>query len=268
MGVLRTASPPLHPGVIVTHADALPVAVVETDRKGMVVLWEGAARRIFGWAPAEVLGKPLEALPLVHEADTAFVDAVMERLRAGRERQLTHRNRNRTRSGEIRHCEWASTAIPGRKGQLGSLLSFVTDVTTEVEAEAAARRSESLLEAWCAASPEGFCAVDRGWQVLQWNPSAERMFDRSRTEVVGRVLWEVFPRLRGSVFQAAFEEALGDGHSRTVEDRAPNSPFWYTVTASPVSDGLLIFFRDVTGRRQMQQELLQAYSELERARAR
>jgi PAS domain S-box-containing protein len=171
----------------------------------------------------EVLGKRLEALPLVHEADAPFVEAVMERLRAGRERELTHRNRNRTRSGEIRHCEWAHTTIPGRKGQLGSLLSFVTDVTTKVEAEAASRRSESLLEAWCAASPEGFCAVDRGWQVLQWNPSAERMFERSRAEVVGRVLWEVFPRLCGSVFQAAFEEALGDGHSRTVRT-APELP--------------------------------------------
>ena len=69
MAVLRSASLPPHPGAIVAHVDALPVAVVETDRQGVVVLWEGAASRIFGWDAEEALGKRLEALTLVHEAD-------------------------------------------------------------------------------------------------------------------------------------------------------------------------------------------------------
>ena len=267
MTALHSASPSARPGALVAHVDSLPVAVVETDRQGVVVLWGGAASRIFGWEAAEALGKRLEALDLVHEADAAHVDAVMARLHSGLEWQLIHRNRNRTRWGEIRHCEWAHTVVPGRHGQLGSLLSFVTDVTAEVEAASASRRSEALLEAWSAASPEGFCAVDRSWTILQWNPSAERMFERTRAEVVGRSLWEVLPRLQGSAFHTAFEEALSEGYSRTLEDRTPAAPFWYSVTASPFGDGLVIFFRDVTGRRQLEQELLAAYSELERSRS-
>jgi PAS domain S-box-containing protein len=268
MGVLRTASSPPHHDAVAAHVDALPVGVVETDRQGLIVVWEGAASRIFGWSSAEAMGKSLEALNLVFEADVGFVEAVMERLRTGLERQLTHRNRNRTRTGEPRHCEWAHTVIPGRNGRVGSLLSFVTDVTAEVEADAASQRNVALLQAWSAASPEGFCAVDGEWRIVQWNPSAERMFERRRAEVAGRVLWEVFPRLRGTVFEVAFEEAKADGHSRTMEERSPDAPFWYTVTAAPVGDGLVIFFRDVTGRRQLEQELLAAYSELEHARHR
>ena len=265
MGALRTGLLPTSSAALAAHVNALPVGVVETDRQGRIVLWEGAASRIFGWRTSEVLGKSLEALELVHEADAGFVGAVMEPLRSGRKRQLIHRNRNRTRTGEIRHCEWAHTVIPGPHGRVGSLLSFVTDVTAEVEAETNSRRSDALLEAWSAASQEGFCAVDRSWHILQWNPSAERMFERSRAEVVGRVLWDVLPRLRGSEFHSAFDEALADGHPRTLEARSPESPFWYLVTASPIDEGLLLFFRDVTGRRQMEQELLAAYSELERA---
>ena len=266
MGVLRTASVPSNAGAVAEHVDALPVGVVETDRLGRIVVWEGAARRIFGWTSGEAVGRSIDSLDLVHEADLRFVEAVMERLRSGPERQLTHRNRNRTRTGEVRHCEWAHTVIPGRDGRMGSLLSFVTDVTAEVEADAAAQRNVALLQAWSAASPEGFCAVDDEWTILQWNPSAERMFELHRTEVVGRVLWEVFPRLRGTAFETAFLEAKADGHSRTVEERSPDAPFWYTVTVSPVGDGLVIFFRDVTGRRQLEQELLTAYSELEHVR--
>src|SRR5262249_19049701 len=254
MGALRTGLLPTSSAALATQVNALPVGVVETDRQGLIVLWEGAASRIFGWRTSEALGKSLDALELVHEANAGFVDAGRAPLRSGRRRQLIPGNRTRPRTGEIRHCEWAHTVVPGRHGRVASLLSFVTDVTAEVEAEIASRRSDPLLEAWSAASPEGFCAVDRAWQILQWNPSAERMFERSRAEVVGRVMWDVLPGLRGSAFHAAFEEALADGHPRTLEARSPEAPFWYLVTASPIDEGLLLFFRDVTGRRQMEQE--------------
>jgi hypothetical protein len=86
------------------------------------------------------------------------------------------------------------------------------------------------------------------------------MLERSHAEVVGREVWQVFPRLRGTVFHRAFEDALGDGHLRVVEDRAP-PPYaraWYSVTAVPSARGLNVFFRDVTGRRQLERDLLAA----------
>ena len=243
---------------VLEHLNALPVAVIETDEDGTLRMWAGAAERMFGWSAAEVLGSHIEGLELVHEADVAFVDAVMDRLRSGHERHLVHRNRIRTRSGEVRHCEWTRIALGSHPGRRPPILSYVVDVSGQVEAETTALTAGADLERWLRANPEGCCGLDREWRITHWNPAAERMLERSRAEVVGRELWEVFPELRGTSFHRAFDEAVADGHLRVIEDRAPRRRAWYSVTAVPSARGLNVFFSDVTGRRQLEHDFLAA----------
>jgi PAS domain S-box-containing protein len=158
----------------------------------------------------------------------------------------------------VRHCEWTRVALGGRPGHRPAVLSYVVDVTGLVEIETTALAARADLERWLRANPEGCCGLDRQWSITHWNPAAERMLERSRAEVVGRELWEVFPKLRGTVFHRAFEEALDDGHLRVVEDREPRGRTWYSVTAVPSARGLSVFFSDVTGRRQLEHDLLAA----------
>jgi len=243
---------------VLEHLNALPVAVIETDEEGTLRLWAGAAERMFGWTAAEVLGSHIDGLELVHAADVAFVDAVVDRLRSGHDRHLVHRSRVLTRSGEVRHCEWTRIALGTPPGRPPAILSYVVDVTGQVEAEATALTARADLERWLRANPEGCCGLDRDWRITHWNPAAERMLERSRAEVVGREVWEVFPELRGSTFHRAFDEALADGHLRVVEDRGPRGRAWYSVTAVPSVRGLNVFFSDVTGRRQLERDFLAA----------
>ena len=250
----RAAVPESH--ALLEHLGALPAAVIETDAEGKIRLWSGGAERIFGWPAAEVLGTHLDALELVHEADIPFVDAVIDRMRSGRERTLVHRNRNRTRSGEIRHCEWTRIRLGGAPGRTPAMLCYVLDVTAQVEAETLALSARAELERWLRANPQGFCGLDHTWHITHWNAAAERMLEKSRAEVMGHELWEVFPELRDTPFHRAFEEALADGHLRILEERAPRRRSWYGVTAVPFPRGLYVFFSDVTGRRQLEREVL------------
>ena len=243
---------------VLEHLNALPVAVIETDEDGTLRMWAGAAERMSGWSAPEVLGGHIEGLELVHEADVAFVDAVLDRLRSGHERYLVHRNRIRTRSGEVRHCEWTRIALGSHPGRRPTILSYVVDVSGQVEAETTALTAQADLERWLRANPEGCCGLDREWRITHWNPAAERMLELSRSEVVGREVWEVFPELRGTTFHRAFDEALADGHLRVIEDRGPGGRAWYLVTAVPSARGLNVFFSDVTGRRQLEHEFLAA----------
>ena len=241
---------------VLEHLGALPVAILETDKDDTLRTWAGAAERMFGWSAAEVLGSRLDALELMHEADVAFVDAVVDRLRSGHNRYLVHRNRIRTRAGEVRHCDWTRIVLAGRPGRHQTILSYVVDVTGQVTAETAALAARGDLDRWLGTNPAGCCGLDRAWCITHWNPSAERMLERSRAEIVGREIWEVFPDLRGTAFHQALEEAMADGHLRVVEDRVPNGRAWYCVTAVPSGRGLNVFFSDVTGRRQLEHDLL------------
>jgi PAS domain S-box-containing protein len=254
-------SPPL-----LDHLSALPVAIIETDGDGILQTWAGAAERLFGWSAEEVLGTDIDALELVHDADLAFVDAVIDRLRGGHEHHLVHRNRNRTRSGEIRHCEWTRILLGTRSGRRPALLSLAVDVTAQFDAEQSALTACAELEHWLRANPEACLGVDRAWRITHWNPAAERMLERTRAEAMGRDLWEAFPEFRDTTFHRAFEEAVADGHLRILEDRAPRGGLWFSVTAVPSAQGLNVFISNVTGRRQLEQEVLRLDAAVKRAR--
>ncbi len=241
---------------VLEHLHALPAAVIEIDAQGTVRTWAGGAERLFGWTADEVLGRDLDSLGLVGAADAPLVDAILKRFRAGRDRHLVHRSRIRTRAGEVRHAEWTRVLLGGPRGRAPAMLSYVVDVTALVEAERATLAARAELDRCLRGSLEGICGLDRDWRITHWNPAAERMLDRSRAEVLGRELWAVFPELQGTVFHRAFDEALADGHVRVVEERAPRGRTWYAVTAAPSPQGLFVYFSNVTGRRQLEQEFL------------
>lgn len=215
-----------------------------------------------------MLGRNLASLELFDEADLPFVDAITERLGSARDRHRVHRHPIRTRAGELRDTEWTRIGLGAQRGSRRAMLCYVLDVTAQAEAERSAAAARAELERCLRASPQGICGLDRTYRITQWNPAAERMLDRSGAEVMGQGLFEVFPELRGTPFHRAFDEALADGHLRVLEQRAPRGRTWYEVTALPSAEGLTVFFANVTGRRQLEQDFLTLDAELKRARGR
>jgi PAS domain S-box-containing protein len=118
------------------HADISPVAIIEWDREFRVTHWSTAAQRIFGWTAEEVLGKRPYEWHFVHEEDSPEVTLVMQELVSGGTRSVV-RNRNWHRDGRVLHCEWYNSVLRDPAGEVISILSFVLDVTSRVEADGA-----------------------------------------------------------------------------------------------------------------------------------
>src|SRR4051794_4897706 len=70
------------PGFHSRLLDAVGQAVIATDANGIVVYWNAAAQRLYGWTSAEAVGTPVEQL-VVPEATAAQAAAVMGNLRNG-----------------------------------------------------------------------------------------------------------------------------------------------------------------------------------------
>lgn len=102
---------------------------------------------------------------------------------------------------------------------------------------------------------EAFYAIDADWRFLAVNRHAETFWGRSRADLVGKSMLELFPHFAGSPSHAAHARAM---HSRTMVETETIS----TATGSPVAlriypegDGLNVYFRDVTEKRRLQKEL-------------
>lgn len=128
------------------HLASSSLGVVAWDAGFRVLAWDGASERIFGWTAAEALGQRIDALRIIHEDDAEQVGRVMDALRRATP-HVVSRNRNRTRDGQVRYCEWNNTVVTGPDGALTSVLSIVVDRTEQVLAEERLWASRARLQA-------------------------------------------------------------------------------------------------------------------------
>ena len=118
-----------------SHIGNTPLAVMEWDRDFKLVRWSPQAEKIFGWGDEEVRGMPLIDNALVHEADREAARAQIARLTGGGEPRATGLTRNYRKDGETIWCEWYHSALLDDHGAIVSILSFVQDVSSRVQAE-------------------------------------------------------------------------------------------------------------------------------------
>jgi PAS domain S-box-containing protein len=93
---------------------------------------------------------------------------------------------------------------------------------------------------------EAFWAVDRDWTLTAVNAAAERAWGRSRDELLGRHIWELFPEVVGTPNHTAILHAMRSGVSQNFHDRSPAVHGWVTGRAEPTPTGLIVHFQDVT----------------------
>jgi PAS domain S-box-containing protein len=105
---------------------------------------------------------------------------------------------------------------------------------------------------------DGFVAFDRQWRMTYLNDrAAELILRRGLTveQVLGKVVWEVFPDLNGSELHREYEVAMRQQKPAVLDFYYPTLDIWLEHRAYPSEDGLTVYFQDVTERRQHQQVL-------------
>src|SRR3954447_14896896 len=118
-----------------SHINNTPLAVMEWDREFRLVRWSPQAQNIFGWHANEVLGMPINGNPLIFDADRETFAALVGGLMKGQEPRATGLTRGNRKDGETIWCEWYHSALLDDQGGIVSILSFVQDVSSRVEAE-------------------------------------------------------------------------------------------------------------------------------------
>ena len=171
-------------------------------------------------------------------------------------RMFTFTYRIVTRSGEIRWVLEQGRAIYGDNGEPLFLEGFIGDVTerkrTEAEALATSQRLGSVLEG----TLDCVYSMDRDFRITYFNENARRQFNRPK--LLGKRIREVLPGSEVSQFAECYRRVMETRKSESIEGFFPPDDAWYEAHVTPSDDGITIFYRDITARKDAEEALRQA----------
>jgi PAS domain S-box-containing protein len=127
------------------------------------------------------------------------------------------------------------------------------------QAEEALRTSKDELTRILDSITDGFVSVDREWRYRFVNTEGARILGRMRDELIGSVVWDAFPELLGTPFEAALRAASSEQRQKEVEAYFAPLQRWLSLRIFPAGDGLSVYYRDVSDRKSWEQRLLVQY---------
>jgi PAS domain S-box-containing protein len=210
------------------------------DASWRYVVFNRAAEEYFGVSRDEVMGRSLwDVFP--QGIGTSFERycrrAMVERLPTTVE---TPSRMRPDRTVELR-------IVPMGDGGVAVSLTDVTERRRAEDALRAARdRSEEILES----ISDAFYAVDADWRFTYVNRKAEDWWGRKREALIGKVYFEEFPQLLGTVPWQAHERAMTTRQVVRAEVVSAIIGRWIDLSIFPSGAGLSVYFRDITERKE------------------
>jgi PAS domain S-box-containing protein len=136
-------------------------------------------------------------------------------------------------------------------------------------------RSESQLQAanqrmigiW-ESMTDAYVTVDRDWRLIYANQTATKIItaltNLAPAEFIGSSHWELFPSLVGGEVEREYRRALTDNVAVHLENWFEPTGSWFEVHLYPVTEGLGIYFRDITERKRIETARIEADRERDR----
>lgn len=125
-------------------------------------------------------------------------------------------------------------------------LIFALDIDKRVKAEAALHRKSKEVQHILNSVTDAFFAVDGRWNYTFVNRACEQLFKASKSELIGKNIWEAFPRDEHLKFFPAFENAMRKKESVYFEAYNPILKSWLSIKAYPTHEGLSVYAIDIT----------------------
>lgn len=208
-----------------------------------------AAIEQYGYSREEFLNlkvtdiRPPEAIP----AFLKFHEAIPEnRLNAGR---WLHRNK------QGRTFEVQVFTHDTRFERRAARQALVFNLDEKIRAEMIMKEKSAEIENMLDSITDGFYALNKNWEVTFINKAAERALSCTKEEVMGKNLWDFFPRSREGRFYAEYERAMTQKVSVHFEELYAPLGVWGSMNVYPTKDGIAVYFVDITEQKKIQEKI-------------
>lgn len=230
-------------------------AIFHLDRDGLVLSWNQGAERIFGYTRDEIIGQPSTVIFTPEDRALNIPERELKTAETdGRAEDVSwHLRKDGTRF----YANGIMTALRDEAGVLRGFAKIARDDTRTKLIEEALKQSNQRVGNILESITDAFYVVDKDWRFTYLNKQSEPLLQRSREELTGKNIWEEFPEAVGSSFYEQFHKALDERVSVTFEDFYSPLNAWLEVRAYPSAEGLSVYFRNITHRKQAEAMLVE-----------
>lgn len=210
-------------------------------------IYNDSFARIIGPKHPEALGRPHpEVLPEIAQDVGLFRARALSGLASYVENiKLTV---NRSGYDEDVYFTVSYAALRDETGDIRGMFCVCVETTQMVVAQ---ERLASVLDS----TTDCVLAVNRDWRITYLNRRTEMMFGEQKRLRVGDNLRDVFSEEIGGIFDQQYRRVMEERLPVSFEAPLLSNGRWLEVHAYPSPDGLSAFFRDVTERRRVQQQI-------------
>jgi two-component system, cell cycle sensor histidine kinase and response regulator CckA len=149
-------------------------------------------------------------------------------------------------------------AYSPKKGQFATLF---TDVTDSVRAVEALRASEAEMRALFAGMTDAVFVLNKEGRYVKVAPTPQHFYFKPSAELLGKTLHDVFSKEQADAFLQSIHQSLNSKQTVSLEYylEVEGEGLWFDGRVSPMSEDTVVFVaRDITQRKQAEQELVHA----------
>jgi PAS domain S-box-containing protein len=150
-----------------------------------------------------------------------------------------------------------------KNGKLVRANGYVRDFKKIKNSEREAYKECNFLKNIVENMNDAFISLDRKGRYTYVDSRAGEIIGINPTEIIGKIIWEVFPNVVGQPFQLNFERVISEKVFIQTEEYYPPLDKWFQNSIYPTENGIAMFFVDTTDRKKMELELVSAKEKAE-----
>lgn len=212
----------------------------------------------FGQTAEALIGQPVCSVV----GDTVYrnIQSYVEFALSGQ--QVNFESEMFNQAGELRYLDITYVPDFSDFGKVNGYISLSIDVTARKQAElalqAANRRTTNILES----ISDAFVAFDRQWVCTYVNETAAKLLQKPPKALLEHQIWHVYPELLNSLFYSEMQRAAAEQIPVAFEAFFPVFHCWLEVNIYPAAEGISVYFRNITERKQSETTLRQSEERL------
>ncbi|HEY9796999.1 MAG TPA: PAS domain S-box protein [Leptolyngbyaceae cyanobacterium] len=215
---------------------------------GQIIEANNAAIQAYGYDRSELLSVKIDTLraPQTHAL-------IAEQIEQADKQGILFETIHRRKDGSFFPVEVSAQSTVIGKEKI--VLSIIRDITERKRAEEALRESNRRITNILESITDAFVALDHQWRITYVNQETARLNGQKPEDMIGKTHWEQWPWSVGTFVEREYRRAVTERVAVHLEILYEPLNMWLEIHAYPSQDGLSIYFRDITERKQIEQSL-------------